>query len=288
MLKSRLKNLILRWLALGDDERIAYLLDEVSELRSQVRLLSAARDASGDTKSQTKDSFSYQWDELSEGSHLVGDPKFDREMFDLISKYTELPKEWFARKRVLDAGCGNGRWSFAFDKLGAHVTAFDQSAAGVKNLRKLTGPGSNVKIQQADILKPLQFEPNFDLVWSYGVCHHTGNTKLAIHNVARMVPSGGKLFLMIYGEPSKPGEFNEINRYVKLRRDSAFMSFDEKTKYLESLFPKEQVHGYFDAISPTINDLYRYDEIKSWLLDLGFRNIRTTIPSRNHHIMAER
>ena len=37
-----------------------------------------------------------------------------------------MPLDWFAGKSVLDAGCGNGRWSTAFARLGAQVTAIDR------------------------------------------------------------------------------------------------------------------------------------------------------------------
>ena len=67
---------------------------------------------------------------------------------------------------------------------------------------------------------------------------------------------------MIYGEPRSEIEFNEINGYVELRRATRFMTFKERQSYLEKRFPKELVHGYFDAISPRINDLHRLEEIE--------------------------
>lgn len=266
---------------------LRYLLDEVSDLRIAVRKLTAAHPQSQEMRGQTKDSFSYQWAEITEGTALLGDPNFEKQILDLTCKYSDFPCDWFPGKKVLDAGCGIGRWSHALCKLGADVTAIDQSAAGIEHVRHLLKTEPNFRTQQADILSPLPFNRDFDLVWCYGVAHHTGNTALAVKNVAAAVKPGGRLFLMIYGEPTNFDEFKEVNTYVQHRRATALMTFDEKQRYLAERYPLEQVHGYFDAISPSINDLHRFDEIEAWLTELGFTNIRTTFANRNHHIVAD-
>lgn len=267
---------------------LCYLLNEVSDLRIIVRELAAEASAREADSIQTRESFSYQWTELAEGKHLAGDPHFEREMLGLITSHTNLPADWFAGKAVLDAGCGNGRWSYAFTKLGAKVTAVDQSASGVAALQALLSEKYDFQTGQADLLQPLPFGPEFDLVWCYGVAHHTGNTRLAVENVAAAVKPGGRIFLMIYGEPRNCSEFGEINTYVELRRQTQFMNFDETRKHLEAKFPKHLVHGYFDSVSPKINDLHRFDEVEGWLLAAGFHNIQMTLASRNHHIVADR
>jgi SAM-dependent methyltransferase len=269
------------------EERLQYLLNEVSDLRTQLRHLTAPKAGAEPDQDQTKDSFSYQWAEITKGKALLGDPEFEAQILNLATKYTDFPKSWFPGKKVLDAGCGIGRWSYAFCKLGADVTAVDQSASGVAHVNKLLEDQPNFKAQRADILNPLPFGREFDLVWSYGVTHHTGNTKLAVENVAATVKPGGRLFLMIYGEPTRRYEFSEINTYVEHRRATQDMTFAEKEAYLAKRYPPELVHGFFDAISPSINDLHRLDEIKHWLSEIGFVKMRTTLDSRNHHLVAD-
>ena len=270
------------------DAALQYLLDEVSDLRVVVRELAAQTGVTSAHIAQTRNSFSYQWAEITEGKHLLGDPSFEQQMLELIEKYSDLPSDWFVDKSVLDAGCGNGRWSYQFVRLGAKVRAVDQSADGIANLQRLLGDEYDFEARQGDLLQGLPFKAQFDLVWCYGVAHHTGNTRLAVNNVAAAVKPGGRIFLMIYGEPRNEMEFGEINNYVSLRRETQFMSFEEKRDFLEAKFPTDLVHGYFDAISPAINDLHRFDEIEGWLRTAGFHNIRKTLESRNHHLVADR
>jgi len=272
----------------SNEAALRYLLDEVSELRILVREIMAASSLRGADAAQTRQSFSFQWDTIGEGAHLLGDPDFEREMCALACQYADLPSPAIVGKTVLDAGCGNGRWSYAFAKLGAKVTAIDQSASVLADLEARWGRELGLTVRVADLLKPLPFGSEFDLVWCYGVSHHTGNTKLAVEHVAAAVKPGGRLFLMIYGEPQSESEFDEVNRYVKLRRRIRLMKFEEKMAYLKARFPPASVHGYFDAASPLINDLHRLDEVESWLRAAGLSNVRTTINSRNHHLVADR
>lgn len=267
---------------------IQYLLDEVSDLRRDTRELLGQSGLNRNEMRQTRESFAFQWAEITEGKHLLGDPEFEGEMVKLLETYSGYKSDWFKGKKVLDAGCGNGRWSYVMARLGAKVTAVDQSDSGVAAVSKHFEAFPDVHVQQANILDPLPFKPEFDFVWSYGVTHHTGYTKLAVENVAAMVKPGGRLFLMIYGEPVCKPEFDEINNYVDLRRKTQFMTFKEKEEFLGKIYPKDLVHGYFDAVSPIVNDLHRFDEIENWLRQFGFVDIRPTLENRNHHLIAQR
>ena len=66
------------------------------------------------------------------------------------------------------------------------------------------------------------------------------------------------------------------------------LPFREKVRKLEEKYKKDQVHGYFDAISPDINDLYRWDEIVSWFIKAGFKDVKRTIAHPNHHVIARK
>jgi SAM-dependent methyltransferase len=174
--------------------------------------------------------------------------------------------------------------------MGAEVSAVDQSEAGVFNTKRACAEfGEKVTVLQHDLTQPLQLEPVFDLVWSHGVLHHTGDTFGAFSNISRLVKPEGYIFLMLYGEPTggDPGEYAYYAEVEKLRRETCHMSFSERYEYLRQLKGKE-VGGWFDAVSPTINDTYSYYEIVLWMQQGGFEDIRRTMNASSHYVMARR
>ena len=140
-----------------------------------------------------------------------------------------------------------------------------------------------------DILdSSLKFNNKFDMIWCYGVVHHTGNTILAIKNIKKLLKNGGYLFIHIYGEPNTDTDFIETNQHNYLREKTKRKNFEEKIIFLKNNFSPDFTHTLFDAISPTINELYTFNEIKVILTKLGFEKITRTIKdSRNHHIIAK-
>jgi len=99
--------------------------------------------------------------------------------------------------RVLDAGCGGGRYSKIAAEAGAEVIAVDHTRA-VDKAAQLCGPLDNVCFLQAD-LKHLPLEPaSFDFVFSIGVMHHDENTRSVFDSCAEMVKPGGRFAVWLY------------------------------------------------------------------------------------------
>jgi len=242
------------------------------------------------TGSQTKESFDYQWQEVGEGQSMPSNPDFLHTTPDLIVERTQLPREWFPGKRVLDAGCGSGRWTYGMLKLGAHVTALDQSQGGLAETRALVnsaGLGS-VEFYHKDLLK-LDLEPHsFDLVWCFGVAHHTENPLQVIRNLITMIAPGGWVFMMLYGVPESVDAFRTHAMYEEWRRRLLPLSFTEKVAILKQHYPPELVHGYFDAYSPPINDLFTWEWIQNFFQNEGFDSVHRTIHHPNHHFVARK
>ena len=73
---------------------------------------------------QTLASFDWQWRELPDGGALLAEPWF-REHVDAILSEELLcvSRDWFPGRMVLDAGCGNGRWTIGLLKLGCKLRA---------------------------------------------------------------------------------------------------------------------------------------------------------------------
>jgi len=270
------------------EEQNAFLLHEVRRLDEQLRSLNAGNYLEPADRAQTRGSFDYQWQEMPEGAALPSDPEFMRGIQELVCTMTGKPREWFAGKRVVDVGCGLGRFTFAMLAMGANVTACDQSEWGLTRTRELAAPyAERLETRQIDLLE-WDGREDFDMAFCFGVVHHTGNTYLALRNVARKVAEGGTIFLMVYGYPSVRGDFSELNSYEDLRQELRLNTLDERRAILLDRFGPELAHGYFDAVSPRINDLLTFEEIAECLGDMGFTDARRTIGGRNVHMTAVR
>lgn len=274
------------------EKKVAYLLDEVSQLRSIVRHLTAEKPDAVQGSGQTRASFDFQWKALPEGHAMLSNPEWRANVPKQICEFADLPAEWFRGKTVMDAGCGQGRWTYGFGKLGvARCTSVDQSDHGLARtaeIGKEFGPG--FQVLKRDLRQDLGLPQEYDMVWCFGVLHHTGNTYAGFQNLAKLVKPGGYLFIMIYGEPRPeyPEDYGYYHEMFTMRSRLRNVPFDEKVSTIERTYGKELLHGYFDAISPDINDLYRWDELVSWYVDAGFGEIKRTHPGTNHHMVGRR
>ncbi len=115
--------------------------------------------------------------------------------------------------RFLDIGSGSGLFSLAARRLGAVVTSFDydsQSVACTAALRERyfsADPAWTVmagSVLSADYMHSLG---TYDVVYSWGVLHHTGQMWQGIEQAHRRVAPGGLLFLALYNDQGKISSF---------------------------------------------------------------------------------
>jgi SAM-dependent methyltransferase len=144
---------------------------------------------------RTSAAFGWQWQHFSE-LH----PEFEAQFLDWLHP---IGPESFDGKRVLDAGCGNGRHARLAAQFGAReVVALDLSAA-VDAAKVNVADIDNVEVVQGDLLRPpLRTAADgggFDLIYSIGVLHHLPDPRAGFMSLLRFLRPGGAIAVWVYG-----------------------------------------------------------------------------------------
>jgi len=115
-------------------------------------------------------------------------------------------KKW-SGKRVLEIGCGIGITACSFAKHGAYVTAIDLSEKSLRLAKiraDLHGVTDRIKFHQGnaeelDKIVPLE---KYDLIWSFGVIHHSPNPEKIVDNIKKYMAVHTELRIMVYNKMS--------------------------------------------------------------------------------------
>jgi len=109
-------------------------------------------------------------------------------------------------KRFLDIGCGSGLSSLAALRLGAEVFSFDfdnDSVMASQTLKqRFAATDGRWRIEQGSVLDKtfLSDLGEWDVVYSWGVLHHTGSMWEAVENALKLVSRDGQLALALYND----------------------------------------------------------------------------------------
>jgi SAM-dependent methyltransferase len=108
--------------------------------------------------------------------------------------------------RVLEVGVGMGADYLQWLKAGAHATGVDLSSASIERARRRSiAAGYKPDLQVADA-ESLPFPDNsFDVIYSYGVMHHSPNTRRCFREALRVLKPGGEARIMVYHHRSLTG-----------------------------------------------------------------------------------
>jgi 2-polyprenyl-3-methyl-5-hydroxy-6-metoxy-1,4-benzoquinol methylase len=133
----------------------------------------------------------------------------------------------------VDVGCGSGLFSLAAARLGAdrvHSLDFDpDSVRCARTLRERYGFNAKTwVVEEGSALDAVYLEAlgTFDVVYSWGVLHHTGDMERALDNVGRLIAPGGALYISIYNDQGgQSGIWRVIKRTYNHLPGSLRMSY---------------------------------------------------------------
>lgn len=257
------------------------LYDQVHDLEESRELVRHA----------TARAFSKQWSERPTGHYLLSDPWFRENVADILAtRELQIRPDWFAGKKVLDAGCGNGRWAYGFSKLGVDLTCADVNTSALEATQQATVEFSNPRRFIHTPLEELHhhIEPGtFDLAFSWGVIHHCRSFNQSLQNVASAVKPGGILYIYLYGRDSLSMQ-KDLDQFKTRIQYNFVMNEAEQEAFLLKLAKgdKNAVHNVHDVYAPLINRRLRFDEVEPQLAAMGFTQITQTIDHTELFIRA--
>jgi ubiquinone/menaquinone biosynthesis C-methylase UbiE len=161
------------------------------------------------TKKEVRD----YWETHPPGPWYTAKPKGGREYFDEITRhryghmYRYLPEAFelyrHPGERVLEVGCGIGTDGLEWARGGARYVGLDLTREAVGQARQRFGLYDQPQRFLQGDAENLPFrDASFDVVYSFGVLHHTPDTQRAIDEVHRVLRPGGRALIMLYHKHS--------------------------------------------------------------------------------------
>lgn len=207
--------------------------------------------------------FDYQWKNIPSTNI-----EYNQDRITEFLQFTKINVNATIRgKYCLDAGCGNGRYTYVMLRLGAmRVDSFDISPEAVAKCKSVN---PNAFVFDIMDLQPLP-RPVYDFVLCWGVLNHVRDPRKAFSKVASQVNrSGGMLHIMVYHTDTQ-------KVYEEGRRIWPTLSLEERLRYCEERVRAlgGDVHGWFDAFNPQHNWSFTEREVQGWFEEEGFSAIR--------------
>ncbi len=168
--------------------------------------------------------------------------------------------------RLLEIGCGIGVDSIQLAKCGFDVTAVDLTSEAIE-IAKTFAARRDVSIDfRVANAEGLDFpDESFDVVYSFGVLHHTPHIDQAVREVRRVLKPGGTALIMLYAKYSL---VNAIHRAFRLPYESRDGN-DSPVNYTFSERGVEHLFADFSRVSVT----------KDYPFTFGFGPLPTKLPT---------
>jgi len=208
-------------------------------------------------------------------------------------------ESFYKDKTFIDVGCGSGLFSLSALLLGAkEVISFDIQKESIEALellkqkfQHLIPRDSNWEYFIGDVLDEnlvRKFEQKGDIVYSWGVLHHTGNMWKAIENASRLVKPGGFFIIAIYNHAPSSEAWQKIKRFYNdhpnlqpilglLYGIYVCLGYMIRRRTF-NLYRDRGMHVFYDAIDWIGGYPYEFacfEEVKDFVENLGFRLIKS-------------
>jgi 2-polyprenyl-3-methyl-5-hydroxy-6-metoxy-1,4-benzoquinol methylase len=214
-------------------------------------------------ESDTINSFNYQWTHLSDSKYLLTDESWRENVDKYILDELSITKEDIENKTVIDVGCGGGRWSYGFAKLGCKVTSVDISEGPCKLTQKNV-PQTEVIMSDLFKLQDVLGDRKFDIVWCWGVIHHTDNPRMALETLTNLMHKNSIIHLYVYS-------FNRGKKVKELRKFLRLFSLKNREQIIRFLsiigILHGSIHELYDALSTQINHEINELTLKQWFAE---------------------
>ena len=186
------------------------------------------------------------WDTEPCGAHFVPKLGDERATFAEYRRF-RYRTEWhipgfaaFAEargKRVLEIGCGNGADAVMFAAHGARYVGVDLTQKAVDGTRRhLALEGLEGRCDLANVERLDCDDDSFDIVYSYGVLHHTHSPERAMQEVWRVLKPGGVALVMLYHRHS----FNYYVRILLYMRARLLLEILRRRGTADAIAPAER------------------------------------------------
>ena len=246
-------------------------------------------------KKKTADSFGFEWTRFHE-------LKSEKGFLEFIGP---IAKDFFKGKFVLDAGCGNGSYSYYSASYGAEVIAIDFSDA--VSVAQENTKNMDVQVVRADITHPPFKEGTFDYIFSIGVLHHLPEPETGFQQLVPLLKPCALISIWVYGRAKQwaavyfyeplikithrlphrllyylcflPAIIMEISnriyrflRLIHLPNIASILPFKFYSEYPFSV----KLNDAFDTFATPSARYYTEQELNSWFQKNGLKNILIT------------